>query len=278
MAASDTLAVPGRNRIGIRNLGLHALTGAARFWFLVTVAGQGVFAAYIAALYGGSAMRGEFARWNTFMAQGHVEGAALGNAATAVHLAAAAFLMLSGALQLLPGLRRHAPAFHRWNGRFYLIAAVAAGVGGIYMVWWRKSAGDAMQHLGITLNGLLLVVCAGMALQRILAGNVAAHRRWALRLFLCVGGVWFFRIGLMFWLAVHGGPAGFDPATFTGPFLSFLAFAQSLLPLAVLELYFVCRARRGAAQWGMALLLAALALAMAAGIGVATMGMWLPHM
>ncbi|KQV36302.1 DUF2306 domain-containing protein [Massilia sp. Root335] len=257
----------------------RALAWAATLWFVVTVAGQLVFAAYVVLLYGGAAVRGSFGQWNTVMTHGHVAGDGVGNAATGIHLLMAATIMLSGALQLVPRLRARAPAFHRWNGRLYLVAAVAASVTGIYMIWWRGAVGDVVQHIGTSVNGLLVLAFAGMALQRIRMRDVAAHRRWAMRLFLAVSGVWFFRVGLMFWLAVNGGPAGFDPGTFRGPFLSFLAFAQFLLPLAVLETYLVCRARGGAgAHWFMAGVLSALTLALGVGIAVATVGMWLPHM
>jgi hypothetical protein len=257
----------------------RALTSAATLWFAAAVAGQLIFAAYVVLLYGGAAVRGNVGQWNTVMTHGHVAGAPAGNAATGLHLLAAAIIMLSGALQLVPRVRNRAPAFHRWNGRIYLAAAVAAALTGIYMIWWRGAVGDLVQHVGTTANGLLVVACAGMALRRILARDIAAHRRWALRLFLCVSGVWFFRVGLMFWLAVNGGPAGFDPATFRGPFLSFLAFAQFLLPLAVLETCLVCRRRGGGAgQWCMAFVVFGLTLAMAVGIVVAAAGMWLPHM
>jgi hypothetical protein len=208
-----------------------------------------------------------------------VAGDPAGNAATGIHLSGAAIIMLSGALQLVPRLRAQAPAFHRWNGRIYLAAAVVASLTGIYMIWWRGAVGDLVQHLGTSIDGMLVLACAGMALQRIRLRDIAAHRRWALRLFLCVSGVWFFRVGLMFWLAVNGGPAGFDPGTFRGPFLGFLAFAQFLLPLAVLEAYLVCRARGGAGrQWCMAFVVFVLTLAMGVGIVVAAAGMWLPHM
>jgi hypothetical protein len=104
------------------------------------------------------------------------------------------------------------------------------------------------------------------------------HRRWALRLFLAVGGVWFFRIGLMAWIVANQGPAGFDPKTFSGPFLSFLAFAQYLVPLALLELYF--RAQRGSArvQLAMAFGLGAATLVMAGGIAAAGAILWLPRL
>jgi hypothetical protein len=256
-----------------------ALAHAAACWLGVAAVGQLAFAAYIASLYGGAALRGDFASWNRLMTHGHVEGAPAGNIATGIHLLGAALIMLCGALQLLPRLRARMPSLHRWNGRLYLGAAAGASLTGIYMVWWRGAAGGTVQHIGTTLNGLLVLLFAGIALQRIRVRKVDAHRRWALRLFLAVGGVWFFRIGLMFWLALNRGPVGFDPRTFEGPFLVFLTFAQYCVPLAILELYFLCRARGGvAAHLGMALLLAGATLATGIGIVVATGAMWLPNM
>jgi len=255
-----------------------ALTAAARLWFFATVAGQLVFAAYIVSLYGGAAVAGNLNGWNKVMTHGFVRADLTGNIVIAVHLLLAAVIMVGGTLQLIPQLRAEAPSFHRWNGRVYLVGAVVAALSGLYMVWFRGAVGDTVQHLGTSLNAVLLVACAGMTVRRALSRNFAAHRRWALRLFMCVSGVWFFRVGLMFWLAVNGGPAGFDIDTFTGPFLSFLSFAQYLLPLAMLELYLRCAAGGALARGVTALVLALLTLAMALGIAVATMGMWWPNM
>ncbi len=43
------------------------------------------------------------------------------------------------------------------------------------------------------------MICAAMALHYALARNIDAHKRWALRTFIVVSGVWFFRVGLMLW-------------------------------------------------------------------------------
>lgn len=118
---------------------------------------------------------------------------------------------------------------------------------GLAMMWTRGTAGDLSQHIGINLNAFVIVLCVVMAVRHARQRRFALHRRWAMRLFLAASGVWFFRVGLMFWLLVNGGPAGFDPRTFVGPFLTFLAFAQYLLPLAILELYFHAQDRGGAA-------------------------------
>jgi hypothetical protein len=83
----------------------------------------------------------------------------------------------------------------------------------------------------------------------------------------------------MAWILANRGPAGFDPKTFTGPFLTFLSFAQTLLPLALLELYFRVRdSGSPAARLTLAggLLIATLLTAL--GIVGASMALWLPHM
>ncbi|HEV7767700.1 MAG TPA: hypothetical protein VGQ76_22045, partial [Thermoanaerobaculia bacterium] len=103
-------------------------------------------------------------------------------------------------------------------------------------------------------------------------------RRWALRLFIVASAVWFFRVGLMLWVVLNQGPAGFDPKTFTGPFLTIWSFGDYLLPLAILEIYLRTKDRAGA--WGrlaMAGALVVLTIAMGIGVIVATMGMWLPR-
>lgn len=274
-ASSTTSPLPSPRLASSHRWAVTALSASARFWFLATVTGQLFFAAYIIALYGGAAARGDLPGWNAVMTHGHVPGDSVGNVATGVHLLLAAILMLGGALQLVPHVRR----LHRWNGRVYLAGAMLAALSGLYMLWWRGAVGDTTQHLGISLNAVLVLVFAGLALQNAVRRDIAAHRRWALRLFLAVSGVWFFRVGLMCWLAIHGGPLGFDPASFTGPFLSFLAFAQYLLPLAVLEAYLRCRDGGNAMlRLGMAAVLALLTVAMSVGIAVAAMGMWLPRM
>jgi hypothetical protein len=118
-----------------------------------------------------------------------------------------------------------------------------------------------------------------LALRYALARNFTAHRRWALRLFMVVSAVWFFRIGLMLWLVIFQAPVGFDPDTFIGPFASFMAFAQYLIPLAVLELYFGAQATANVkVKLAMATFLVCLTLAMAAGIFGAVMGLWLPSL
>lgn len=198
----------------------------------------------------------------------------------ALHLLFVVAIRIGGVLQLIPRIRRSAPAFHRWNGRAYPLAAAILGVGGLAMVWLRGGmVGDLTQHLGISLNALLILGFAGIAWRHARAQRFDLHRRWALRLLLAVSGVWLFRIGLMFWIVVNQGTVGFDSKSFIGPFLSFLSFAQYLLPLGVLERYFHAQKRRDPrGQLVMATALGILTLLMMVGIGAATAVLWLPHL
>ena len=255
-----------------------ALKTAAMGWCGAAVLGQFIFAAYVLVFYGGAATRGQFEAWNKVMPHGFVAGDRAGNAAVALHLFFTVLVVGGGALQLLPWLRRHAPQVHRWNGRVYLVGAMVLSVGGVFMLLTRGTVGGPLQHFALALNALLILAFAGLAWRNAVARRFDAHRRWALRLFLAVSGVWFFRIGLMAWLVINRAPLGFDPVTFRGPFLVFLAFAQYLLPLAVLELYFRAQ-QHGSPRVKMAFAagLASLTLLMAVGIVSATLMMWLPR-
>ena len=255
------------------------VNNAARFWFVCAAAGQFLFVFYILAVFYPPIIReGLEGMSGLHLPAGFRPGDTFGNLASASHVILAAVVIGGGPLQLIPMIRRRFPRFHRWLGRSYLLAAVLSALGGLVMVWTRGTVGNTVSHLAISGDALLILLCAGFALRHALARQIAAHRRWAMRLFLVASAVWFFRVGLMAWLATTGG-IGIEFETFTGPFLYFLGFAQYLLPLAMLEWYFRCST---AASEGERYLftgtLISLTLVMCVGIFAATMGMWLPRM
>lgn len=254
------------------------LDGCVATWLAVALAGQFLFAGYVAVFYGGAALDGRFEDFNQVLPHGWVAGEPLMNAVVLLHVAFTVLIIAGGALQLLPVVRRVAPALHRWNGRLYILSASVLALGGLAMVLFRGGSGGGLKQLGIVINALLILAFAALALRAARQRNIAAHRRWALRLFLAVSGVWFFRIGLMFWIAINGGPAGFDPETFTGPALDVIGFLQFLLPLALLEAWL--RTRERSAPVAQALLSSVLVAAIGAttlGIFVAARVLWLPH-
>jgi hypothetical protein len=270
-------ADPLQKRHSLQNFANTALQAAARLWFLVAVIGQALFASYIASFYGRTAARGDMQAWSKFITRGYVSHDPIGNFTVVTHLFMAVVVTVGGPLQLIPQLRDRVRSFHRWNGRVYTLAAFATSVAGLYMVWIRGSVGDVSQHVGISVNAVLITICAAMALRRAVARDFKTHRRWALRLFLVVSGVWFFRVGLFLSFLLFKGPFGFDPTTFQGPFLTFMSFAEYLLPLGVLELYLRAQDRAGApGRFAVAAGLFVLTVAMGAGIFAVTMALWLP--
>lgn len=256
-----------------------ALNLAAQFWFQIAVIGQWIFLYYVAAFYGGAAVRGNLKEWNRVLSNGYQPGHTMSNIAVAAHLGLAVLIMFGGPLMLISQVRAKFPYLHRWTGRFYIPAVILTSIAGLYMVWSHPTPRLFVQHVGVSVDAILITTFAILALRTAVARDFQAHRRWTLRLFMVVNAGWFFRVGLMFWIAINRGPAGFDPDTFTGPFLNFWAFADYLLPLAVLELYLLAKARGSApGRLAVAATIFIFTLAMGVGIAVATIGMWLPHM
>jgi uncharacterized membrane protein len=253
------------------------LEAATRFWFAVVVLGQLVFSFTVASFYGMAAIRRDSHAWAKFITHGYVPGDTMGNLAVATHLISAVIIILSGTLQLIPAIRARAPFFHRWNGRIYVVTAFTISLAGLYMMWVRGSTGDLPQHLGGTLMAVLIMLCAVQALRSALARDFSTHRRWALRLYLVVSASLFIRAGIFLAIFLNHGPFGFDPTTFSGPFLTFMSFAQYLVPLAVLELYLRAQDRASApGRLAMAGGLFILTLALGLGIFAVTLTVFRP--
>jgi tetratricopeptide (TPR) repeat protein len=275
-----TFAAAGiaHTRHSLQNFANTALKSAVRFWFVITVIGQLVFAFTVASFYGIAALRGDSQQaWSKSITHGYAVGDTMGNFAVATHLFSAVVVILAGTIQLIPQIRERAPLFHRWNGRLYIVTAFTISIAGLYMVWIRGSVGDLSQHLGSTLMAVLIMLCAAMALRYALARDFKTHRRWALRLYLVVSASLFIRAGIFLSLFLNHGPFGFDPITFTGPFLTFISFAQYLVPLAVLEIYLRTKDRAGVpGRLTMAAGLLVLTVALGVGVFAVTMGIWVP--
>jgi hypothetical protein len=257
----------------------RVLVAAGAAWLAVALAGQAIFAAYVLVFYGGAVVRGDLAAWNQVFPRGYVPGDLLGNLLVASHVAFTVLLVSAGVVQLLPAVRRTVPALHRISGRFFVSGAAVVALGGLGMMLHRGAVGDSTQHFALAGNAVVILACAAQALRHARARRFRQHRDWALRLWVAFSGVWFFRIGLALWLLFHGGPVGFDPDSFTGPFLTALAFGQYLVPLALLELWL--RAERNATRLqarAVAALFAALSLVTLAGIGAASLILWLPRL
>lgn len=255
------------------------LDRAARLWFCTACVGQLAFIYFILAFYGARTIGGDFAAWNDKpLIDGHIPGDGVGNMMFAVHVAMAAVVTLGGLLQLVPALRRRWPGVHRWNGRFFLVFAGAAALGGLWLTWGRGTYLSAVSAVAITLDGLLILGCGLAAWRLAVARRYDRHRAWALRTFMVVNGVWFLRVAMMAWVLMNQGPRGMT-ATLSGPADIGLVFGSYLIPLAGLELYlFAQRSCNGLVKPVAAGVIGGLTAVMALGIFGTIAFMWGPHL
>lgn len=98
-----------------------------------------------------------------------------------VHAASAATALLLGPLQFLSTLRRRRPFLHRMIGRFYVVGCASGGLSGLVLAIGVSSG--PITGLGFGALGGMWLVTTGVALRRILSGDVASHRCWMIRSF-----------------------------------------------------------------------------------------------
>jgi hypothetical protein len=268
MALASDVGMDGWGRRASRAF----LSGSAAFWFLAAAAGQLVFLYYIVLFYGPSTLSGNYQEWtkNHALLKGYVPGDTIGNLAFGAHALLAAYVTFGGLLQIVPQLRARAPRFHRWNGRIFLVTAIALSLTGFYMVWVRGATTNFIGSIAVTGDGVLIVAFGAIAWAMALKRDFMSHRRWALRTWLVANGQWFFRVGIFGWILLNQGPVGLGD-DLDGPVAVFLAFGCYLVPLAMLELYFRAQnaSPRTRTAMGAGLTIAALFIA------VGTFGAWM---
>ena len=254
------------------------LTLSSQFWFVVMLAGQWFFAYYIFVSYGSFALAGDAAGASAGLITGFIESDLIGNIGLIMHLALAFVITFCGPLQLIPAIRKYYPKLHRINGRIYIFTAFIISIGAIYMVATRGSS-TVWSAIALGFDGILIIFFAAMTMRYAIARKISIHHKWALRTFIAVSGVWFYRV--MFAPAIivfQGLPPGSTPAL-DGPFDIAISFGCYLIPLAILEIYLRIKAKGGAmAKSVMALALTGLTLLMGFGIFSAAMIMWLPDL
>jgi len=246
-------------------------------WFAVAFCGQLIFAIYIFLQYILSGLMGNLDRWSEMSTGGHIPGDTMSNIAFGIHVILAGIITLGGPLQLWPLIRSNYPRFHRINGRIYIGAAYIISIVGIFLIWGRGTVGDLLAHTMTTINGLIIIVAATFTIRYAIAGKIIQHQQWAIRLFLAMSGVYFFRVLLNAWMVVIGTGIDFD--SFTGYGLDIVGFCSYIAPVLIAEAYF--RIDQGASiitKNTMIGFLGLLILLFLIGTVVATMFMWGPEM
>jgi len=114
------------------------------------------------------------------------------------HISAASVALVTGGFQLLPWLRKNHINWHRWNGRVYVLAVICGGVSGF---WLGLSAlGGPIALLGFVVLAVLWCITTVVAVVRVRAGNIKAHRAWMYRSFALTFGAVTLRLQLAVFL------------------------------------------------------------------------------
>lgn len=267
-------ADPGVARLAADRL----LRRAAQAWFCVAAIGQAAFIWMILAHYGRKTLAGDLAAWNDKpIIKGYVAGDALGNLQFAVHVLLAVVVTLGGLMQLVPVIRAKAPTLHRWTGRVFFVTAFVMALGGLWLTWGRPTYLSLVSAGLVSLNGVLILGFSVQAWRMAAMRRLAVHRRWALRAYLAVNGVWFLRVALMVWAPLTRG-WGMD-RTLSGPADIALQLCAYVLPLVVLELYLSAQDGVSArAKHAVAGLLGLATVLTALGVVGAVVILWGPYM
>lgn len=277
MTTSVTAAEPRAEACSRATLAKITLERAAASWFVVAALGQWMFVYFILAFYAVPTLGGRFEAWsrNDELISGYIAGDRSGNLVFAVHVLLAALITTSGIVQNVPQIRSRALAFHRCNGRLYVLVSFVMALGGVWMIWVRGTRLTLAGGVSSTIMASLIAIFAGLTVRTARAHRISAHRRWALRLFLVANGVWFQRIGYLFWFIAAGG-AGIGKHM-DGPFDVLWGFGDFVVPLAVLEVYLRTKEQGSPLRRS---LVAGVLFAMAAATGIGIVGtyvfMWRP--
>ncbi len=248
-----------------------------RSWVLVVLTGQWIFALYIFIQFGIAALNGNPTSADTSrMIQGYTQGDNFGNGVLMLHLLPAILLSLSGVFQLFPYLRNKYPFFHRWNGRMFLTLGILGTITGLYLTWVRGTRLSDIGSIGLTLNGLLILLASVLAWRFAIKRQYQKHMRWAVHSFILVNGVWSFRLYLMAWFILNQGPNG-NNANIDGPADIALSFASYLLPMLIAEIYFWAMRQKSTFRVSITNVFVLLGLLITIlGVFAATMFMWWP--
>lgn len=247
-------------------------------FYLTAAVGQLAFIWMIIAHYGRETMSGNYPGWNDKpIIKGYVEGDVAGNIMFAAHVLLAVVVTLGGLIQLIPMIRSRFPALHRWNGRLFIVIAFVMALGGLWLTWARVTYFTVLQAIPVSIDGVLILLFGTVAWRLAMKRQIDAHRHWAMRTFMVVNGVWFLRVEIMGWAVLTRGWGLTE--TLSGPVDIVLQFGCYLIPLAVLELYFLAqRSQKAVTKRVVSALTLILTAFMAIGIGGAIAFMWGPYM
>ena len=100
-----------------------------------------------------------------------------------LHIIAGTIWNLFGAFQFAPVIRRRWPKWHRWAGRFLIIAGFTIALTGLYMNHFFPAYGGWLKYAAIATHCIGMMLAITLALRAIFRRDIARHRVWMMRAF-----------------------------------------------------------------------------------------------
>ncbi|MFK7810306.1 MAG: DUF2306 domain-containing protein [Saprospiraceae bacterium] len=253
------------------------LNRAVKSLLYIGMIGQLAFAIYILIHFGGTAIQGNWQAWTDSMIHGIIEGDLIGNIALIIHILLAFIITIGGPLQFFPWFRSKGRSFHKWNGRIYILTALLISLGALFMIWNRPATvGGEWGRIATSGNGVLIIWFSIMTWRTGVQRKFEEHRKWAIRTFVVVSGVWFFRIGFGTWFLVTGFTAPGVTEDLSGWFDRTLYFGSYLGPLLISEIYLQVKDDNNIrTKWSLALFLFVLCPLLVGGTFITIKVFWL---
>ncbi len=188
-----------------------------RLFGLATLAGLGIFGAYIALRAVGATIK-NFEQWQPLVSGLSIPTAAewIANLGIGLHFVMGTVLVLAWPILLSARIRTRHRKVHRWTGRVYVAAGFLAGAGGLSFILTHGTFSRAAA-IAFGLWGAVMMLSSVMAYVHARARRFDRHRAWAIRLFAMVLGSWLFDIEIQAWTDWAGG-IGMNADGASGPF------------------------------------------------------------
>ncbi|MBN3582505.1 DUF2306 domain-containing protein [Algoriphagus aestuarii] len=207
----------------------------ARILVLIVWGSAILFGGYILTFYFVALIQGNTSQWNEVLPDIYDEKTTSATLGIGLHFAAGGIILILGCIQLVNSVRIKYPIIHRIIGRVYVLASMAAAIGGLVFIFTKGTIGGLIMDIGFTGYGILTFTAAIATIYFARARNFDQHRAWAIRLFALAIGSWLYRMDYGFWFMVTDRLG--HQSDFTGVFDYFMDFFFYLPNLLVAEIF-----------------------------------------
>ena len=113
-------------------------------------------------------------------------------------------MSIAGAVQLVKYIRKTYPQWHRWIGRFYIIASLIASTGGTLFCLTKGSYGGKQADYAFVTYGIIFWISGVKCYYHATRKQFHWHKLWAWRLYSLSLAAWLYRFDYYWWMVLFG--------------------------------------------------------------------------